>query len=101
MADLTKDDIRTNNVPRDILYWHDIPESDRNDFDYITDTDDANFFRYKDSYYDLAEFISCSSLPDFSPLKDWDGYCSDSFFSGIVVKYANHYESVIVGYYCN
>ena len=44
------------------------------------------------SWYDLEDFITTSpgpwnhGLPE--EFKEWDGYASDSFFSGVLLKYA-------------
>jgi hypothetical protein len=37
------------------------------------------------------------------PFQGWDGYSSDSYFSGIVIKYPpdNDYDFIIVGWYCS
>ena len=89
--------IITNNQPRDILYGFNLPEKYRKEFDYLTDEEYANheFFIYKKQAYSLSEFMRTDSF------KDWDGYSSDSFFSGIVIKIINDGDSVIVGrYYC-
>jgi hypothetical protein len=34
-----------------------------------------------------------------SPFKGWDGYYSDSFFSGVLVKLVDGGDSVVVGRY--
>jgi hypothetical protein len=99
----------TNNVPRDILDGSDLTKKEREDFDYLdwakieTGEDSASFFRYKGQAYDLGEFSSDwgitrgTGLPN--DLSGWHGYQSDSFFSGIVVRYVNDNEQVIVGTY--
>lgn len=107
--------IITNNVPRDILYAWDLTEKEKAEFDYLfkslsTECCDnalaATFFRYKGQVYDLGEITSCDLSPS---LQGWNGYHSDSFFSGIVVKYptrcdddacdCENYDAVIVGRY--
>ena len=49
------------------------------------------------------QYIRQQNVPDQyqSPLKVWDGYLSDSFFSGVLVRYADDCESVVVARYCN
>lgn len=89
--------IKTNNVPRDVLHWWDLTDAERVEFDYLADAEaqsDASFFRYRGVAYTLEEFM-------ISPVKGWDGYRSDSYFSGMLVKYVQDCERVIVAtYYC-
>jgi hypothetical protein len=96
-------EIVTNNVPRDVLYWHQLPEDARNDFDYLESEEaqqEAKFFEYKDSYYDLHEFDSLGSAGyrDELAQQGWHAVQTDSAFSAIVIKWANEdYDSVVVG----
>ena len=86
--------IITNNQPRDLISWYDLTEKEQADFDYIEDGEFSGF-RYKGQVYDLGEFMRCpDSVNDFS---DWNGISYDTFFSGVLVKYTNDFESVIVG----
>ena len=106
--------IITNNVPRNIIEAYELSEAEQKEFDYLdwealkSGNDSASFFRYKGQLYDLGEI---EMIPAFAcDIKGWNGYQSDSFFSGIVVKYpldcdgicsCENYDSVIVGrYYC-
>lgn len=92
--------IKTNNRPRDVLYWWNLTEKEKAEFDYLgteASKNDATFFRYKGHCYALGEFMYCSS----DALAAWYGYQSDTFFSGVVVRYGNAFDSVIVGtYFC-
>jgi hypothetical protein len=103
--------VTTNNVPRPIIYDHELTLKEREEFDYLNwsaimeGTDSASFFRYKGQLYDLGEFMADyglmkgSGLP--AHLSNWDGYASDSAFSATVVRYADEGESVVVGrVYC-
>ena len=84
--------IKTNNVPRDVLYWYELTDAERAEFYYL-DSDDAqcsaSFFRHRGNVHDLGEFM-------ISPVKGWDGYHPDSHFSGMLVKYVQNCERVIV-----
>ena len=107
--DSTMSELRiiTNGHRRPILYWHELTDKERKGFDWIDDTEVwESFFRYKGWTYCLADFTAIRNHPEPS-FSNWDGYSSDSFFSGIVVKYPREEwgdidtESVIVGwYYC-
>lgn len=100
MSDLR---IITNNVPRDVVDAYELSEVERKEFDYLkwdaieAGEDSASFFRYRGQLYDLGEFSTTRVLPDFSPLRKWDGYLNDSFFSGLVVRYVEDCERIVVG----
>lgn len=97
--------IITNNHERLIIDSYELSVNEREEFDYLNwaaierGEDGATFFRYKGSLYDLGEFMTTSGMPESSPLKKWDGYFSDSFFSAIVVRYLEDHDHVIVGLY--
>lgn len=108
--------IKTNNQARDVLYAWQLTDKERKEFDYIENIDSpdcsASFVRYKGQVYDLGEF-SLIMPGDYKgalhpiTLRDtennfvgWNGYQSDSYFSGLVIKYTDDYcESVIIGRY--
>lgn len=93
----------TNNVPRDVIDAYELTATERADFDYLNweaidaGSASASFFRYKGAIYDIGEFQTTYRMPEFSPLRNWDGYISDSFFSGVVVRYVEQCERVVVG----
>lgn len=102
--------IKTNGQSRPVLRWHDLTKKERADFDYFeTDTakEDGRFFRYKGAAYDLGEFVrivpaggnggSFAHYDHDGALAGWDGIATDSYFSGIVVRYTDGFESVVVG----
>jgi len=92
--------IKTNNVPRFILNGYDLPKKQRNNFDWISDEEfnEAEFVKYKGRYYALYEFTVCYNAA--YPLSNWQGYYSESYFSGILIKFKDN-NSVIVGqYFC-
>ena len=90
--------IITNHVPRNMKYGYEMPEKIKSDFDYIDkdDFDTHDFFVYRGRWYDPSEFMRCDGN---DALKGWDGYSSDSYFSGILIKYTSDMEQVIVGMY--
>lgn len=94
--------VRTNNVPRPTIDAWQLTPKERLEFDYLDwsaieqGTNSATFFRYRGQLYDLSEFVE--SPPLFT--KGWDAFCSDSFFSGILIRYIqSDYDNdqVIVG----
>ncbi len=99
--------IITNRVPRPIVEPYELTEDERREFDYLDwdalekGEDSASFVRYRGELYDLSEFEVWDNPS--SPLRgtDWDGIRTDSFFSGVLVRYVREddYETVIVGRY--
>ena len=100
-------EIRTNNVPRLILDAYQLTQKERQEFDYLNwdaienGEDGCSFFRYKGNLYDLGDAmrINPKELPADSFLKGWDGYYGEAYFSGVLVKYAEDSDYVIVGHY--
>ena len=66
-------------------------------FDYISSKDDDQylyrFFKYKGSYYDVFEFMQ---PPDSFP-HYWHRYNDQS---GLLIRFSDNNDSVIVGQYC-
>lgn len=101
--------ITTNNVPRDVVDECELSVKEREEFDYIDweAIDEgcgggASFMRYRGELYDLGEFTTTAELcrgAGHHDLSKWDGYQSDSFFSGLVVRYVDDFERVVVGRY--
>lgn len=108
--------ITTNRQFRPLLSGWELTAKERSELDYIAEPNNLEiwgqevnrFFRYRGKVYDVNEFVRIVKRSDFrggflhcadddSPLLDWDGIQTDSFFSGIVIKYDRDCESVIVG----
>lgn len=112
LAMTNKITIITNNQPRNVLRSHDLTEKERAEFDYLDEEqiEWASFFRYNGQVYDLGEFVSLversrqvgfeHGCDEASPLLKWHGIATESYFSGLLVRYADSdCESVIVGRY--
>lgn len=97
--------ITTNGIPRDIIKAYELADNEREQFDYYDwsaiekGEDSASFFRYKGELYDFGEFMVWNYPFNQLNFKDWHGYQSDTYFSGIVIKYTDDFERVIVGRY--
>ena len=93
----------TNNKPRVLLMWAELPEGiGESEFDYVDDADryEPRFFNYRGAWYDAFEFEYISDQPCYAPLRGkWVAVKTDSFFSGIVLRWFDEFEFVIVGTY--
>ena len=89
--------IIANHHYREVLTSFDLTEKEAREFDYLDlENGEGSFFRYRGDAYDLGEFMRWDN-PDSPTRKSWDGFRSDSYFSGLVVKYSEDCELVKVG----
>ncbi len=91
--------IVTNSHPRDVVDAWELPQSARAEFDYLDwdalerGDDSASFVKYRGEWYDLGDVMRAEgSIAKLG----WDGFNSDSFFSGIAFRYVDNCERVIV-----
>lgn len=82
--------IKTNGHYREVIGGYELTEKERKEFDYITDFDVGSFVRYKGELYDLNDI-------ERSNIEGWDGMVTDTFFSGILFKFGEGFETVKVG----
>lgn len=97
---MSKLTIITNNHARDIIY--ELTEAEKAEFDWIDfEVEDENytFFRYRGQAYCLSEFMRIEKYHPNPEFAEWHGYMSDTFFSGIVIKFTADYDQIIVGHY--
>lgn len=105
-------EIKTNHVPRDLLDGYQLSPEERKELDYIDNIEEhfGRFFRYKGAIYDVNEFqrlIPAGATKNIiyevhdldGMFTGWQAIHPDSYFSGILIKFSNDDESVIVGRY--
>jgi len=101
MSDLT---IITNHVPRPVLEAYELTADERTEFDYIDwnaideGRDSASFIRYRGELYDASEFEVWDN-PASPTRQGWHGVRPDSFFSGVLVRYCDDHEFVVMARY--
>lgn len=86
--------VKTNNQHRPIIYGYELPPKARAEFDYYESEDELNeacFFQYKGEFWDIGQFIRQSG-------PSWDGCHALTAFSGILIKFVDNYDAVIVAY---
>jgi hypothetical protein len=86
--------IRTNGQHRQLLSWLELTDRERKEFDYVDPAqEEARFVRYKRWVYDTNDMMAVGRI---EPLKGWDCYLNDSFFSGVLFKFVDE-DHVIAG----
>ena len=80
-------ELKTNNHWRTFVYANEVPEEILKDqFSYLDSDVYDEFFNYRGVWYHLSDFMrierhSACPFPD-----GWEGYYSDSFFSGVLIR---------------
>ena len=77
--------IITNHHWRQFKYRYEVPPSVLEDQFDLCDDDDG-FIHYRGRWYHLSEFMVTDQF------SEWDGFHSDSFFSGILIKLSDDGE---------
>ena len=94
--------IRTNNHHYELfsLAEADMSDKQRCDFDYIEreESYSLRLFKYRGTWYDTGDMMY---VTDMAPtlMQRYNGYQGDSFFSGVLVRYTNNFETVQVATY--
>ena len=88
-----------NNHKVPIIYGYDLSDKEKKEFDFLEgeELDQSSFFRFKNWTYYLGNFMRLSNNSPFEkcPIK-FDGYASDSFFSGTLVTFCEDNEFIKV-----
>lgn len=101
--------IITNRIPRPLLPLTYLPEKARKEFPYLSADEayDPRLVQYRGEWYDVYDSMRCpgAEAPEASrnAFSGWDGYISDSYFSGVLFRFADESAAgdacVIVGRY--
>ena len=91
--------IKTNHAWRDFKYRNEVPAKVlRSEFDWTNEEDHHDgFIHYRGWWYHISQFEHIPA-PNH-PFVGWDGFHSDSFFSGIVINLSKDSEQYQIGTY--
>ena len=82
--------ITTNNNWRLFLNFDELTAAEQSGFDWMNEEEQecGSFFRYRCAVYSLSDFMVLGRHGSAAPkeFNGWDGYASDSFFSGVLIK---------------
>jgi len=95
--------VYTNRQWRNFLYRQEVPKKVFDDeFGYFRICEggvpEDGYFKYKGGWYHLDSFMR---IDKFAPkeFKEWDGYLSDTFFSGVLIRVSEDGEQYQVATY--
>ena len=91
-------EIITDNKWKNFKYGYEVPDSVLNDhFDYLSEDEKIDgFIQYRSIWYHISEFMRIENNP---ALNGWQGYSSDSFFSGVLINISDDGERYQIGTY--
>jgi hypothetical protein len=78
--------IITDHKWKDFIYGYQLTTEEKKDYNWMDqeELETSNFFRYRGSVYSIQDFMRIENGPD--EFNGWDGYLSDTFFSGVLIK---------------
>ena len=84
-------DIITDHKWKQFKYSNEVPKSVLNDYDWLDEDEKFDgWINYRKNWYHISDFMSCHNTIHSrnNPFKKfgYDGYLSDSFFSGVLIK---------------
>lgn len=96
--------IKTDHKYKNPIYGYELTAKEKLDFDYLSaeELETREFLRYRNNVYDLGDFMRIDPQYSFNcenEFHKWDGYISDSFFSGILIKWDTECERVKIATY--
>jgi hypothetical protein len=98
MSEMT---VKTNLVPRNMLYWDELSDKEKAEFDYMDkeDQETGNFVRYRGWVYDVGEFMRYGV--EHKGII-WAGCEGDSYFSGTLIHLCkdNQDQVIMARFYC-
>ena len=87
--------IVTNGHARHFLYWDELSERDRTNFDYLTTDDERQsemFFKYRGTVYALGEFqVTSGEIADMG----YSGVLGMSYFDAIAIKVCDGIDTTV------
>ena len=99
---MEKMNFKTNWHRIPLTHGFQLPAGQRKEFDYLEEDEFAmrEFFKYRGVWYDLGNFLR---IPEgvTNHFEGWEGYSSESFFSGIVIKFVpgTDFEEIVAATY--
>ena len=92
-------EIKTDHKWKQFKYGYDVEKrKDYKYYDWMDENDKGDgWIIYHRRLYHISDFMRIENIPEFS---GWNGYHSDSFFSGVLIKLSDDGERYKIGTYC-
>ena len=93
--------IKSDKKWRTFKYGYELPKKWRKEFDWLKGEafTDGNFAYYRKWYYALDEFLRIEPSGQTIGFRGWDGYISDTYGSGTVIKISSDGNRYKIGHY--
>lgn len=90
--------IKTDHKWKNFLYGNEVPKKVLAEYDWLSEDEKWDgWVRRGKEYYHISDFMR---IPGPNPFGGkWNGYFSDSFFSGIVIEMSDDGEQYKIGLY--
>lgn len=82
--------IKSNHQYRNLLSWFELSEQEQSEFEGVSNISQYDFVRYKGNIYIVSDFMRTPET-----LSDWDGVQSDSYFSGVLIKFDTDFGDTV------
>lgn len=83
--------VKCNGVRRPLLRREDVPPDIlASEFDWLDPDEPGHFFKYRGKWYELREFVAAN-------ITGWHGIATQTYFSGVVIRFCDGNESVVCG----
>ncbi len=90
--------IKTNYQWKNFLYGNEVPKKVLAEYDWLDDDEKMNgWIQRRGEYYHISDFMGTTPPKRFGG--KWNGYLSDSFFSGVLIEVSDDGEQYRIGYY--
>jgi len=96
--------IITDHKWKSFKYGYEVPENILIEYDHLNNDEKMDgWIKYRACWYHLSDFMSCHNemYSPNNPFKrfGYDGYLSDSFFSGVLIKVSDDSENYQIATY--
>lgn len=100
IEELCAPDYKLSGQPQQFKYGYEVPKKVLEEYDWPSKVDkEYGWLKHQGTWYHLSDFMRVG-IP--SALADkWDGYISDSFFSGVLIKLTEDNEGAYLRTYIN
>jgi hypothetical protein len=98
VREMSKLQIITDHKWKAFKYNHEVPKKVLDDYDHLNkEVSFDGWIKYRRRWYHISDFTWIEKKHPFP--KNWQGYSSDSEFSGVLIEMSNDWEMYKIGTY--